>query len=534
MEQPPAPRPERGRAETAERAGGKGVEALRKEAGREEDAITAKIRRQIQERPEASAKDAIRRFETAFQSALNRGRIDRETLDAAYGDLSAAHHALEEKQAELTAAPEQKKTVVDNWHLIKRLERLMEIAGTDPEESALEEYTAYRMEQTAPERAMALESRKWEIGPKLEQASRKVHALEKQIRNVFGVNADMLLAGAKPKKNRARYVLGKLVGGDALMKQWRTARAEEDALAEDLQPSMKAAIAGEGESKAAVRRRKGVIRREAARRGGRSMAEEAYGPAAEKSAEEFEREYLGEAEEAEEAIPLTRRKEAEPITLTRIKRPAETKISKDDAFYARQAAKEAEKGRIEAAMDLAENIEDEGRKTAVLADIDRIGAKLAIPAPPAEVFKAGARAEAINERRARTMTIERAAALVPNADKLWDYASGYLKAHPEAGMAFARGPGSEMNAATNYVLTLARYKEAVQAQDDQWATEMWKRVQKMNKALGMSDGNALFQSALAEPRAVKDVLKGSKERARSTARRQQRGRIGGGGMFIGT
>ncbi|MFH1078066.1 MAG: hypothetical protein V1745_02145 [Patescibacteria group bacterium] len=97
----------------------------------------------------------------------------------------------------------------------------------------------------------------------------------------------------------------------------------------------------------------------------------------------------------------------------------------------------------------------------------------------------------------RMMTIEKARELVPNASHLWEHANRVIQKDPEANLLLgdaSRGffmpesktPGSAApDAATAYVFTLAKYREAQLRHDEEEAKELEKKVVEMSEALGL-------------------------------------------------
>ncbi len=151
-------------------------------------------------------------------------------------------------------------------------------------------------------------------------------------------------------------------------------------------------------------------------------------------------------------------------------------------------------------------------------------AKREVPKPPESVMRAGKQVE--REMFGMPMDIETARVLVPDAAKLWDLAAKAVKKHPDASLLAGplRNPGTtgtETDPATQYVYTVARYISALKAGNEDEIQRQLADVKRWNDALGLS-GNALVQKALAEKRGVKDVMRGSRQRAQATTRRNRR------------
>ncbi len=105
----------------------------------------------------------------------------------------------------------------------------------------------------------------------------------------------------------------------------------------------------------------------------------------------------------------------------------------------------------------------------------------------------------VGQRMFTPMTVERAAAEIPQAKELWDLATKQLKNKPEAAKALSEIKEiGQKDPATLYVLAMARYLKAVnEPATNGVIKEFLNRVNKMNKALGVQN-NAMVQSIMAE------------------------------------
>lgn len=504
-----------------------------------------KGREALSEDPKLQAERAQNLYYSTFNAASNRGSVNPEMQQDLIGQLRAAKQALEGKQEWLShGSSKDKKEMQSNWERIKQIEQMLEVASQDPED-ALQAYTAEVNAEKMEVRHALMESR-------LKKVSAKVDGLSQKLTQEYGISPEEMVAGGSPKTlgGKLKMWFRKLSGSQELMEEWRAARAAEDQMIAELSPPPVSRLQDTSGRAKVVRGRK-YEETQTDRREGRLAAEDVYGSAHDKTASQLEAEIVGDLEEEEpitlvrnkkpeksddvkakektlerleklhgdldeeEPITLVRNrkpeiKEEEPITLVRTKKPAPEAF--DDEEEVTQVYKRAKK--LPLPPKKVQPTEDR-------FDLEKSMAPVKVPMPPKEILETGKR----QDRRMGSMTIDRAAALVPGADKLWDFVTEKLKENPGVAEEYARlgdwtGTGPERNEATNYVLTIAKYKEAIENNDQERADEMLAHIQKMNKALGISSGNALFQSAFANKRTI-DTAKGVKQHMKRSSQKKE-------------
>lgn len=209
------------------------VEELRAESRTMDEWQAAQMKRRIEGiTPEKHAQRELYESNDVLSGAW-KGELTEGVLETLSNGLQSAWHDLQDQQTELRGqtGPGTEEKLQSNWELIKQLNQMMEVVADGDPAAAKERYQAMQMKKEAREQA-APKTRGNGSRSELQQASMRVKDLEGQIKNTFGVDADMLLSGAKPTQGRMRYMFGSLIGGDMLIKRLREAKQAEADLEE--------------------------------------------------------------------------------------------------------------------------------------------------------------------------------------------------------------------------------------------------------------------------------------------------------------
>jgi len=465
------------------------------------------------EDPAEIAKSAMSRYYSVFNAALNHGTLHPEMQQDLVDSLRKAKTLLETGQHK-------------NWDRIKKVEQILETATQEPEEAL----TAYANEVNVEK----LNVRHSGLENKLTKVNALVEELSQKLTQEYGISPEEIVAGGSPKgfAAKTKFWMRRLTGSQQLLEEWRTARATEDELTEELRAPTQGQDVGRGTAKAAARRTERSVQEQQIQQDRLAAQElrERSKREIPKHGFQLEREYLKPEEDVSEILERAR---------PNLRRPSEAAPAEEESYDVDLSELEEK----EEVSGVRERVRPGLRRPSAPPE-EVLGAyqaeaqskqqvKAARPAKQnedvlsayqteAQNLRRGKEAEAVNERRF-SMTIDRAQKVVPNAARLWDFATEQLAKHPDAALAFSNtsewtGKGVEQNPATNYVYTIAKWQEAVLNNDKPWADEMMKRIKEMNKALHISESNALYQSVFAE----KGHAKVQKEAIRAVQRNKNR------------
>lgn len=439
---------------------------------------TAFLREQI--RKSESVKDAEKAITMATKFFEAHGGEQSEQ-DELLADLRAAHEALiDERVAELAKTGEDSEKILSrNTELRAKLSDLIEIASK-PASISASVYRDSRDVKNIEEQLVSKQSNfkmlekyqsKKQAEYKKAQGVTKQYA--KQIEKAFGV--DPATIPTMGRWERFKLSAKDLIYG-GIVEKWREATEKEEALSSELQTYGKERLGQMFPSDEKVKRTQ-AARMPKQKRDvelgeiiGQQYPEqtgEIILPGAQETARKIEEE--DEAERIEN--------EKDKIRVAKIRK--EVIRTEDRRLEAEKQRKEIE---------------------ALETDLSAIHAKEDIT-PPAAIFEAGEKAKKVNKERQEglSMNIEKASSILSNASAVWNLANEQLKTRRTAiAVLDMEDPyDRQNNAPTKYVFAVAKYKEALEGDDENRIAATKATFDKLNAALGLDERNPQLSTALA-------------------------------------